>query len=113
MSDITNNHASRQPDEDEEILDVLDLPQIYTKPSSQQLLDTLSLLSLEPQSWDKTATQTKPKVRSNGLPQYLTRIVSSPLDWIEDDLEKEKIWDSASLRLSERSGRTGMGAISR
>ncbi|KEQ59161.1 uncharacterized protein M437DRAFT_57218 [Aureobasidium melanogenum CBS 110374] len=92
---------------------VLDLPQIYTKPSSQQLLDTLSLLSLEPQSWDKAATQTKPKVRPNGLPQYLTRIVSSPLHWIEDDVEKEKIWDSASLRLSERSGRTGMGAISR
>ncbi|KAG9625315.1 VPS28-domain-containing protein, partial [Aureobasidium melanogenum] len=113
MSNVTDNHASRQPDEDDEILDVLDLPQIYTKPSSQQLLDALSLLSLEPQSWDKPAAQTKPKVRSNGLPQYLTRIVSSPLDWIEDDLEKEKIWDSASLRLSERSGRTGMGAISR
>ncbi|KAG9755000.1 VPS28-domain-containing protein, partial [Aureobasidium melanogenum] len=113
MSDITKNHASQQPNEDEEILDVLDLPQIYTKPSSQQLLDTLSLLSLEPQSWDKTTTRPKPKVRSDGVPQYLTRIVSSPLDWIEDDVEKEKIWDSASLRLSERSGRTGMGAISR
>ncbi|KAK6003088.1 hypothetical protein QM012_000933 [Aureobasidium pullulans] len=113
MSDITSDHASQQLEQDEEILDVLDLPQIYTKPSSQQLLDTLSLLSLEPQSWDKSATQTQPKVRSNGVPQYLTRIVSSPLDWIKDDQEKEKIWDSASLRLSERSGRTGMGAISR
>jgi predicted nicotinamide N-methyase len=92
---------------------VLDLPQIYTKPSSQELLDTLALLSLEPQSWDKSATQPKSKVRSNGVPQYLTRIVSSPLDWIQDDVEKEKIWDCASLRLSERSGRTGMGAISR
>lgn len=92
---------------------MLDLPQIYTKPSSQRILDTLSLLSLEPQSWDKNAAQSKPKVRSNGVPQYLTRIISSPLDWIKDDAEKEKIWDSASLRLSERSGRTGMGAISR
>lgn len=92
---------------------VLDLPQIYTKPSSQQLLETLSLLSLEPHSWDKSTTQTKPKVRSNGVPQYLTRIVSSPLDWIKDDVEKEKIWDSASIRLSERSGRTGMGDITR
>ncbi|THY30917.1 VPS28-domain-containing protein [Aureobasidium pullulans] len=106
-------HQRRFSDHEEEILDVLDLPQIYTKPSSKQLLDTLSLLSLEPQSWDKTATQSKPKVRSNGVPQYLTRIVSSPLTWIQDDAEKEKIWDSASLRLSERSGRTGMGAISR
>ncbi|THZ26522.1 VPS28-domain-containing protein [Aureobasidium pullulans] len=106
-----NQMRAAQDLSDEQAL--LDLPQIYTKPSSKQLLDTLSLLGLEPQSWDKTATQSKPKVRSNGVPQYLTRIVSSPLTWIEDDSEKEKIWDSASLRLSERSGRTGMGAISR
>jgi predicted nicotinamide N-methyase len=125
----TDNHTAQQSDQEEEILDgkslqhhqshlsdnllVLDLPQIYTKPSSQQLLDTLALLSLEPQSWDKSTAQSKPKVSSNGVPQYLTRIVSSPLDWIKDDVEKEKIWDSASLRLSERSGRTGMGDISR
>lgn len=43
----------------------------------------------------------------------MTRIVSSPLEWIDDDQEKEQIWDAASVRLSERSGRTGMGAISR
>jgi len=35
------------------------------------------------------------------------------LEWIDDDEEKERIWDAASIRLSERSGRTGMGAISR
>ncbi|KAI5198835.1 VPS28-domain-containing protein [Aureobasidium subglaciale] len=110
----TDDNTAHQPDpEEEEVLDVLDLPQIYTKPSSQQLLDALSLLCLVPQSWDKTATQSKPKVRSNGVPQYLMQIVSSPLNWIEDDAEKEKIWDSASLRLSERSGRSAMGAISR
>ena len=110
----------------------MDLPQIYTKPSSKQLLDTLSLLSLEPPSWDitpsltpagsnspasrsgaNTPSRSKPKVRSNGVPQYLTRIISSPLAWIADDAVKEKVWDAASLRLSERSGRTGMGAISR
>ncbi|KAI4787160.1 hypothetical protein E4T44_13717, partial [Aureobasidium sp. EXF-8845] len=95
----TNDHVAEHSDQEDEILDVLDLPQIYTKPPSQQLLDTLALLSLEPQSWDKSATQSKSKVRSNGVPQYLTRIVSSPLDWIEDDVEKEKIWDCASLRL--------------
>ena len=33
--------------------------------------------------------------------------------WIEDDLEKEQIWEAASQRLSERSGRTAMGAITR
>jgi len=39
--------------------------------------------------------------------------VSNTLKWIHDDEVKEKIWDQASLRLSERSGRTAMGAITR
>ncbi|KAL1304278.1 hypothetical protein AAFC00_000688 [Neodothiora populina] len=117
--------------EQEEVLDVLDLPQLYQKPSHKQLLDTLSLLSYEPKSWDATPyltpsastpsslsganTPARPrtKVRSEGLPQYLTRIVASPLAWIADDEQKEEIWDAASVRLSERSGRTGMGAITR
>jgi len=33
--------------------------------------------------------------------------------WIEDDDQKEQIWEAASQRLSERSGRTAMGAITR
>ena len=33
--------------------------------------------------------------------------------WIEDDEHKEQIWEAASQRLSERSGRTAMGAITR
>lgn len=33
--------------------------------------------------------------------------------WIEDDAQKEQIWEAASQRLSERSGRTAMGAITR
>lgn len=33
--------------------------------------------------------------------------------WIEDDEQKEQIWEAASQRLSERSGRTAMGAITR
>lgn len=109
---------------------VLDLPQLHQKPSTKNLLDTLSLLTLEPSSWDITPALTtaastprsisgantpakRPKVRSEGVPQYLTRIISSPLAWISDDEEKEQVWDAASSRLSERSGRTGMGAITR
>ena len=33
--------------------------------------------------------------------------------WIEDDEQREQIWEVASRRLSERSGRTAMGAITR
>lgn len=111
---------------------VFDLPQIHTKPSATKLLDSLSLLSLEPRSWEGTppltpgtntprsasgattpAFRAKRRVNPDGVPQYLTKIISSPLAWIKDDIEKEHIWDVASVRLSERSGRTGMGAISR
>lgn len=44
---------------------------------------------------------------------YLTRTVSSPLAWIEDEALREQIWDLAARRLAERSGRTGMGGFSR
>lgn len=48
-----------------------------------------------------------------GVAKYLTNIVSSSLSWIEDEDERETIWNLASLRLSERAGRTAMPAITR
>ncbi|TKX20615.1 hypothetical protein C1H76_7203 [Elsinoe australis] len=117
---------------EDEPLHVYDLPQIHTKPSAKSLLDTLSLLSVESRSWEVTpprtpgrttprgtsgantpARQPKRKVRADGVPQYLTKIVSSRLAWIDDDADKEQIWNTASVRLSERSGRTAMGALTR
>lgn len=53
------------------------------------------------------------KVDAEGIPQYLTKIVSSHLGWIQDEEEKERIWDTASVRLSERSGRTARGSFTR
>ncbi|KAH9833908.1 VPS28-domain-containing protein [Teratosphaeria destructans] len=106
---------------------VLDLPQLYTHPSAKTLLATLQDLSSAPPSWDTTPRTGTPRsvsgastplrkrrmIRSEGVPSYLTKIISSSLAWIEDDAEKEQIWEVASVRLSERSGRTAMGAISR
>lgn len=108
---------------------MLDLPQIYTRPSAEALLETLELLTLAPQSWDvdkdantelghpehteQKARRKAVQVNPEGITRYLTSIVSNPLKWIHDDEVKEEIWDQASLRLSERSGRTAMGAISR
>ena len=48
-----------------------------------------------------------------GVPKYLTSIIASQLRWIKDDEQKEAIWEEASLRLAERSGRTAMPALSR
>lgn len=108
---------------------VLDLPQLYTRPSAETLLETLELLTLTPQSWDvdrdantelehpahteQQARRRAVQVHPEGVTRYLTSIVSNPLKWIHDDEVKEEIWNQASFRLSERSGRTAMGALSR
>ena len=49
----------------------------------------------------------------DGVASYLTRIISSPLNWIDDEADKEAIWETASKRLSERSGRSAMPSLSR
>ena len=46
-------------------------------------------------------------IDEDGIPQYLTSIIASRLHWIEDEDEREQVWEMASARLSERSGRTG------
>ncbi|KAJ4358233.1 Protein-lysine N-methyltransferase rrg1 [Didymosphaeria variabile] len=108
-------------------LSVLDLPQLYTKPSAKALLDTLALLTSAPSSWDYNAdpdtkdgldldTQgevERVQIDSEGVARYLTSIVSNSLKWIPDEEVKEEIWNQASLRLSERSGRTAMGDLNR
>lgn len=86
---------------------VLDLPQLYTRPSAAELVSTLELLALKPTSWDKAQQSTdRPQVSEDGIPKYLTAIIASQLGWIHEE-EKERIWESASKRLCERSGRTG------
>lgn len=105
-------------------LHVLDLPQLYTKPSAQALLETLALLTVVPPSWDRRAASAENKplwgraghaesIEPEGVTRYLTSIISSGLQWIHDDEAKEAIYNQASARLSERSGRTAMGAMSR
>jgi predicted nicotinamide N-methyase len=57
--------------------------------------------------------RTRRKIKAEGVPGYLTKIIGSPLAWIEDEGLKEKVWEQAATRLSERSGRSGMGDITR
>ena len=107
---------------------VLDLPQLYTKPSAEALLETLALLTSAPPSWDRKgspvannedacdacgADKTATEIDPEGVTRYLTSVVSSNLRWIQDDETREHIWNQASLRLSERSGRTAMGDLDR
>jgi len=67
-------------------------------------------------SWDDATLQSPNRKQAfdvNGLPDYLTRIIGSSLAWIEGPDMKEKVWEAASQRLSERSGRSGMSAMTR
>ena len=88
---------------------MLDLPQVYTKPSGTDLMRALDFLTLQPRSFTtKTGDVAKgPAVQPAGVTRYLTAIISSALSWLESDALREAIWDAASARLSERSGRTG------
>jgi predicted nicotinamide N-methyase len=99
---------------DAEPLSVLDLPQIYQRPSFESLLLVLEDLALAPPSWDVNPNVSRKRpIDEEGIPSYLTKIISSPLLWIESDDIREKIWEAASQRLSERSGRTGRADLTR
>jgi hypothetical protein len=92
---------------------VLDLPQIYQKPSGTDLIKALALLALQPRTFGTSAEPVKgPSVQPAGVTRYLTQIISSPLSWLETDELREAVWDAAGARLSERSGRTGEDCFS-
>ncbi|EEH38821.1 rapid response to glucose protein [Paracoccidioides lutzii Pb01] len=95
------------------IYPVFDLPQLYTKPAATDILRALEQLAVRPRSFDNDIKDGQPTVLQAGVSQYLTSIIASALSWIESDKLREAIWDAASARLCERSGRTAMPAISR
>ncbi|KAL1872878.1 Protein-lysine N-methyltransferase rrg1 [Paecilomyces lecythidis] len=101
--------------DDDEPLHVFDLPQLYTKPCAADILEALELLRVQPRSFGSDGPDAVKgrTVQSVGVTKYLTSIVSSALSWLESDDLREAVWDAASARLSERSGRTAMGAMSR
>lgn len=99
----------------DETIHILDLPQLYTRPSCESLLSALDMLAVGPpdfQSASSTPLRRTVTATSHEIAAYLTRIVSSPLHWLCDE-DAETIRGVASRRLSERSGRTGMGSFTR
>ncbi|OBT49715.1 hypothetical protein VE04_09961, partial [Pseudogymnoascus sp. 24MN13] len=88
-----------------EPINVFDLPQLYTKPSSLALLSALVSLKPKPISWEENdVDHDQPREDKNAIASYLTKIVSNPLTWLAED-EQVEVWEQASIRLSERSGR--------
>lgn len=69
------------------------------------------MLTLKPTSFADNSEDVV--VQPDGVPQYLTYIIASSLDWVEDQAERDQIWEMASHCLAQRSGRTAMGDIVR
>ncbi|EXJ83655.1 hypothetical protein A1O1_07279 [Capronia coronata CBS 617.96] len=73
----------------------------------------MDLLCCETPTFSKTDRARRVEVAEQGVPRYLTSIVSSSLYWIDDDEAKDSIWTAASARLSERAGRNAMPSMTR
>ncbi|WQF87193.1 Putative lysine methyltransferase, S-adenosyl-L-methionine-dependent methyltransferase superfamily [Colletotrichum destructivum] len=102
------------------LLEPKDFPQMWQKPSSDDLLNTLKQLELSPPIWshkrrrsDIIHEQEATVYFRREVSMYLSSIIKSSLSWIEDADEKEEIWSEASRRMAERCGRTAMGEITR
>ncbi|PHH67011.1 hypothetical protein CDD81_4406 [Ophiocordyceps australis] len=97
----------------------LDWPQIWQKPSYQQLVKTLNGLELNPPVWRHGRRRSDVLVPETAQPdkeevtRYLSAIIKSPLAWIDDSEQQEHIWEVASRRIAERCGRTAMGDVVR
>ncbi|KAI0804328.1 putative methyltransferase-domain-containing protein [Xylaria sp. FL0064] len=97
-----------------------DFPQVWQRPSFEVLLACLKQLHIEPPVWSPGASK---KVLQENLDNtargrreitsYLASIISNALQWIQDDDQRELIWEEASRCLSQRCGRAGMGEITR
>ncbi|GAP84315.1 putative rapid response to glucose protein [Rosellinia necatrix] len=97
-----------------------DFPQLWERPSFEALLTCLGHLHIEPPIWNAAVSGTAPRENRAKSARhhrevilYLAGIVSNGLRWIEDDDQKEVIWEAASRCLSQRCGRAGMGEVTR
>jgi predicted nicotinamide N-methyase len=99
---------------DENPRHVLDLPQLWQKPNANELMQALHDLCLSPTGFQasREAAVRESSFQEDGIPAYLTSIIASKLMWLDDDI-RESVWELASVRLSERSGRTAMPAMTR
>lgn len=83
-------------------------------------MSTLGRLKTKPTPWGGHVHTKLPnpgvdnfQIREDGIPNYLTSVISSSLQWIDDEETREEIWEAASARLAERSGRTAQPTLSR
>lgn len=97
-----------------------DYPQVWQRPSFKELVACLKDLHFKPPIWNaNTSNKIIQESYENSarhrreIASYLSSIASSNLGWLQDDEQREIIWDEASRCLAERCGRAGMGEITR
>lgn len=98
-------------------MSAFDLPQTWERPPFETLLACLEGLQLKPPVWnhdarrdDIIAEQEANFTHRREVARYLSSIIKSRLEWIPED-DREAIWELASRRMSERSGRAGALSI--
>ncbi|KXJ91241.1 putative methyltransferase-domain-containing protein [Microdochium bolleyi] len=102
------------------VTSVLDLPQVWQRPSYNDLLACLHDLRYEPPVWDPSVSrrailndQEHSAQFQREVAGYLASMIKSEFSWIGDDDEREVLWNEASRRISERCGRAGMSELVR
>jgi predicted nicotinamide N-methyase len=91
---------------------VLDLPNLRQRPDADSLVTVLNLVAPRRTKNFHQSDDQLP-LDGQGLFMWLTALVGSSLDWIAADETKEHLWHLASIRLSERCGRTAQPDLER
>ncbi|KAH7027728.1 putative methyltransferase-domain-containing protein [Microdochium trichocladiopsis] len=99
---------------------VLDFPQVWQRPSYDELLACFHSLRYEPPVWGPDTSRRNMISKHERSAQYqrevagyLSSMIKSGFSWITDEEEQEVLWNEASRRISERCGRAGMGELVR
>ncbi len=89
-------------------------PPMWQKPTFEEIIGCLRNLLIEPPVWNLSARPSEvissPDTASQVAQEatrYLSTIVKSGLEWIQDEERREEVWTEASKRISERCGRAG------
>lgn len=93
----------------------IDALHLWQKPAYEHLLNFLEELEIKPLVWGVNVStpadiMSYESMRSQDrreISRFLSSVISSNLTWIEDEDQREEIWNVASRRLAERCGRTG------
>lgn len=91
-----------------------EFPPLWQKPAFRELMDCLQRLRVDPPIWNYKISrqlidkeqENRPHVRRE-VASFLSGIIKSSLEWVEDEDQREDLWTEASKRMSERCGRAG------